>query len=63
MLLDYNQNKHDNRSKVSPAMLETHPYQCIGLVLVNRTSRPSFFGTGFLISPDLVATVAHNLKD
>jgi V8-like Glu-specific endopeptidase len=63
MQLDISKDKHDKRSKVSSAMLETHPYKCIGLVLVNRTGRPSFFGTGFLISPDLVATVAHNLRD
>jgi len=44
-------------------MLQTYPYQCIGLLVVNRTNRPSFTGTGFLISPDLVATAAHNLRD
>jgi V8-like Glu-specific endopeptidase len=44
-------------------MLKAYPYQCIGLVLVNRTNRPSYTSTGFLISPDLVATAAHNLKD
>jgi V8-like Glu-specific endopeptidase len=44
-------------------MLKVYPYQCIGLVYVNRLNKQSIMGTGFLISPDLVATAAHNLKD
>ena len=49
-------------STISDADANNFPFNCIGLLVGRevKTKGPSF-GTAFLIAPDLILTVAHNI--
>ena len=50
----------DQRKKVNS--LSKYPYNCCGLILASFPNESfPFMGTGFLIDPEHVITVAHNI--
>lgn len=46
--------------QVNPPTLYDYPHNCIGWITINANHHPVTSGSGFLISPSLVLTVAHN---
>ncbi len=51
----------DRLDDVTKMEVDSFPYNCIGAIYSKRNRRREFVGTGFLISSDLVLTVAHNI--
>jgi len=47
---------------VSPPEIYSHPYNCIGWILVDPSNSGPTNASGFLIGPSLVLTSAHNLE-